>query len=109
MPTPKWRTVPPAVWASRIRSLACSRQIRAHVACIVWWDLSLGSGLPQDWLLDLREQYTEHAKEDLTVLADALAAAGYPPDVARRRAFKDVLSGYIPKKRSASSEDTSAL
>ena len=98
MPTPKWRTVPPDVWEARIRALPASSQIRAHVACICWWDLSLRSDVPMDWMRDLRDEYDGRAKEDRARLADALTAAGYPPDVAHRRAFKDILSGYIPKK-----------
>lgn len=98
MPSPKWRTIPPETWEARIRALPTSRQIRAHVACICWWDFSLRSNVPLDWLLDLREEYNEQAKEDLSRLADALAAVGYPPDVARRRAFKDILSGYVRKR-----------
>jgi len=109
MPTPKWRRIPPAEWEAKIRALDCSRQIRAHVACILWWDFQQREKVPHDWLLDVREQYEDNAKEDLEQLAAALAAAGYPADVARRRAFVDVLSGYIPKKRSASLAETSAL
>lgn len=99
MPSPKWRTIPPPTWEARIRALPASRQIRAHVACIVWWDLCLHKAIPHDWMLDLRDEYDGRAKEDRERLADALTAAGYPPDLARRRAFKDVLSGYVPKKR----------
>lgn len=104
MPSPKWRKIPFATWEARIRALPTSRQIRAHVACIAWWDLALHKAIPHDWMLDLREEYDETAKEDRDRLADALAAAGYPPTVARRRAFKDILSGYIPKRRATDGE-----
>lgn len=108
MPTPKWRKIPAETWKARIEALACSRQIRAHVACIAWWDLALHHDIPSDWLKPLRDEYDEWAKEDRNALAAALVSVGYPPDVARRRAFKDILAGYIPKKRSASPGDTSA-
>lgn len=109
MPTPKWRRIKPEVWEAKIRALDCSRQIRAHVACVCWWDQQQREKVPIGWLQDLRDEYRDGAKEDLEQLAAALAAAGYPADIARRRAFVDVLSGYIPKKRAASFEDTSAL
>lgn len=99
MPVPQWRKIPHATWEARIRALSTSRQIRAHVACIAWWDLALHKAVPPDWMRDLRDEYNERAKEDRDRLADALTAAGYPPDFARRRAFKDVLSGYVRKKR----------
>ncbi|MBR4189061.1 MAG: hypothetical protein IKQ55_03780 [Kiritimatiellae bacterium] len=99
MPTPKWRKAPFEKWEAQVRALEFPRQIRAHVACIVWWDMSLHKSTPEGWLLDLRQEYDEWAKEDRNVLAAALAAVGYPPAIARARAFKDILSGYIPKKR----------
>lgn len=105
MPSPKWRKIPPATWEARIRALPTSHQIRAHVACIVWWDLCQHKTLPHDWMRDLRDGYDWQAKEDRERLADALAAAGYPPDFARRRAFKDVLSGYVRKKDRADEDE----
>lgn len=94
----RWSRTTPEEWGKRVRELKTTRSIRAHVACIVWWDLSEHADVPKDWCIDLREQYDDSACEDLSLLEKALVDCGYPEAVAHRRAFKDVWAGKLPKR-----------
>lgn len=86
----RWSRTTPEEWENRVRGLETTRSIRAHVACIVWWDLSDHLNVSPDWCKDLRDQYDETACEDLTMLERAMVDFGYPAAAAHRRAFKDV-------------------
>lgn len=94
----RWNRTKPESWETRIRELKTTRSIRAHIACIVWWDLSEHVPVSPDWCKDLRDQYDETVCEDVTMLEKGLIECGYPEGVAHRRAFKDVLAGKVPKK-----------
>lgn len=74
----------------RVRALNVPLYIKAHVACIVWWDLSLHDYSLKAWCLDLRNAYNPNVKEDLTRLEQALIEIGWPQAKAHERAFKDV-------------------
>ena len=91
-----WYKPGPEALEKRIRSLAAPQYIKAHVACIVWLDLSMHDNSLAEWCIDLRNAYNPTVKEDLTRLEKALVDIGWPQAQAHERAFRDVCTGKAP-------------
>jgi hypothetical protein len=75
-----------AQWRERVETVV-DPIVRAHVACIIWWDYFGGRIAAERWadLDDYKADYKETDNADMKAVAAALVALGFPAERAQAR------------------------